>query len=599
MPEPRLELKIGAPVDAADGPFGRLHQVILSPVESRVVALIVRRTPWPPREVVVPATEIAEATEQRVRLRVPRAELEGRAEVDRAEYVELARDSQGYGPHEALVAIHGGLGDASARALVAAHLGAEARIAHQGRLAGQVVALRRGQPVWAADGRAGRVDLLLLDAAGQVRHFVIRKGFVLGRDVIVPVDWVSRIDERGVWLAVEHRALDRLPPYRPDSEIAADVDRALERDPVISVLDYDLIEVQVQDGVVSLRGHAASPISKARAESAARAVPGVQQVENGIVTDGELVAAIEQALAGEPALRAQPITVQAEHGVVYLCGYAMRPELRAAAEAIAAGVPQVRAVVNELLAPGVAGVQVLRTLELAIGQAVEASDMPLGLLERVVVSPQRRRVMALVVSGALPDLARATPQMLPAEMPKQPRRVVITADAVRCATPQVVHLRISGLDAARCPDFDPACFVGPDATWPAIGPFQPADMLLDMGCAEAVRLDLHPADGGPAALLRDSPGTVTWARIEHGMPVHCRAGLAGAVDHVAVDRDVGIVRRVIVGAGALLSRDASVPIDWVRSVDDQGVFVDAGAAQLEALLSAGARLGDVRAGSNR
>ncbi len=52
---------------------------------------------------------------------------------------------------------------------------------------------------------------------------VIHKGRVRGRDVIVPVDWISTIDERGISLAVDRAALDQLPPYRPQSIIAADV----------------------------------------------------------------------------------------------------------------------------------------------------------------------------------------------------------------------------------------------------------------------------------------------------------------------------------------------------------------------------------------
>jgi len=168
-------------------------------------------------------------------------------------------------------------------------------VAQSGALQGHTVALRSGQPVWATDGRAGRVDLLLLDAGGRVRHFVIRKGRVLGRDVVVPVDWIRAIDERGVWLAVERAALDRLPPYRPDSAIAADVDEALWSDEVIRALDFETVDVAVREGVVILSGYATTPVGKARAERAARQVSGVLKVVNQIVTDDEVVAAVARA----------------------------------------------------------------------------------------------------------------------------------------------------------------------------------------------------------------------------------------------------------------------------------------------------------------
>jgi osmotically-inducible protein OsmY/uncharacterized protein YrrD len=506
IPEARIELKIGAPVVAVDGAFGHLRQVILSPIERRVVALIIRHGALQPRDIVVPVADVADATEQLVRLYVRRAELEDRPPVGLADYVELR--SQGYGTHEVLVAVHGGLGGAESHALVASHLGEDAQIAHQSYLAGQAIALRRRQAVWCSDGRAGRVDLLLLDSTGRVRHFVIRKGFLLRHDVIVPVEWVGQIDERGMWLAVERAALDRLPHYRPDSEIAADVDRAFFKDELIGAIDYDTIDITVRGGGVSLRGYAATPVSKARAEVAASSIAGVLRVVNQIVTDGELVAAVEQALARDPLIRAQRIAVQSEHGVVYLSGHVTRPDLRAAAEEIAAHVPHVRAVVNELQAPGVAGVEVLRTLGLGIDQVVHATEMLLGRVERVIVSPQRRRATALVVHGAFPDLAHGTPQMLPSEMPKQGRRVVIRIDTVREVTGEGAQLRVSGMDAARYPEFAPANFVAPDAAWQPPAPFQPADVLLDLGYAEAERPDLRPAPGSPALLVRGAPGSV-------------------------------------------------------------------------------------------
>jgi hypothetical protein len=41
------------------------------------------------------------------------------------------------------------------------------------------------------------------DENGQVRHFVIRKGLLLGHELIAPIKWVRQIDQGGVWFAVE------------------------------------------------------------------------------------------------------------------------------------------------------------------------------------------------------------------------------------------------------------------------------------------------------------------------------------------------------------------------------------------------------------
>jgi len=91
---------------------------------------------------------------------------------------------------------------------------------------------------------------------------------------------------------MDRAALYCLPPYRPDSAIAADVDQALWSDEVIRALDIETIDVAVCDGVVILSGYATTPTSKARAERAARQVPGVPRGENQIMTNGENVSVV-------------------------------------------------------------------------------------------------------------------------------------------------------------------------------------------------------------------------------------------------------------------------------------------------------------------
>jgi hypothetical protein len=124
-----------------------------------------------------------------------------------------------------------------------------------------------------------------------------------------------------------------------------------------------------------------------------------------------------------------------------------------------------------------------------------------------------------------------------------------------------VMLRISGIDAARYPDFDPANFVAPDAGWQPPHPYTHADVLLDLGRAEAARADLQPAPSGQALAVERGPeGAPLWQQLSRGMPVLFR------------DR-----------AGGPLPKDTVIPLDWVRRIDELGVFVDVGAEQLAAL----------------
>jgi osmotically-inducible protein OsmY/uncharacterized protein YrrD len=571
------------PVAATDGLLGRVQQVILSPAQRRVVGLVVRAGLLPRRELIVPVELIADANDQCVALRVSRDDLRRQLSFDPAHYLPLAADELGYKVGEALASVYGGAGGADERGLVAANLREEARVARRGTLDGSTVLLQSGQEVWATDGRAGRVDLLLLDPSGQVRHFVIRKGRVLGRDVIVPVDWISAIDERGVHLAVERAALYQLPPYRPDSAIAADVDQALWSDEVIRALDIETIDVAVHDGVVTLRGYATTPTSKAQAERAARQVPGVLRVENEIVTDAEVVTAVAQALGRDERTRRAQIFVHADHGIVTLYGEIENPDVRTAAEEIAAGVPQVRGVINDIRTPGVAVDPARqRVLQPRIGQHVYAEDGFLGHVERVIISPRHRRVTAFVVRGSLSDPERTGASTQLGDMPPEERRVVIPIEAVDDVTAGGVMLKISGADATRCPDFDPNDFVAPDAVWQPPYPYRHADVLLDLGRA-AERGDRRTAPSGDALAVEPGPeGQPIWQRISRGTPVLFRDGVMGTVDHVWFDPRYG-VGQIAVRAKGPLPKDTLIPLDWVRRIDDTGIFVDVGAEQLAAL----------------
>ena len=68
-------------------------------------------------------------------------------------------------------------------------------------------------------GRVGTVEHVLLDSERRhVTHFVVRKGLLLGRGVVVPADWITGIDEHGIFVDVGRDQLDRLPEYHPQTE---------------------------------------------------------------------------------------------------------------------------------------------------------------------------------------------------------------------------------------------------------------------------------------------------------------------------------------------------------------------------------------------
>ena len=527
MTKRQLELKIGTPVDATDQPIGHVHKVIVIPAYRHVVVvvgLVIRTGLLPPRDLFVPMSLVADATDNRVALRVSHADVLRQPGAPK-------QDS--------------------------------------------TIALRRGQPVDATDGRAGRVELLLVEDGGQMHHFVMRKGRVRGRDVIVPVDWISTIDEHGIWLVVDRAALDQLPPYRPDSVIAADVEQALWADEVIRALDLETIDATVNDGVVILNGHATTPTIKARAERAARQLPGVQGVVNQIITDGEVESAVSQALAHDPRTRGQHIFVSANHGIVTLSGTFDGADTRAAAEDVAGSVPLVRGVINEIQAPGVVvDPAKQRVLQPQIGQDVHADDGLLGRVELVVISPRNRRVTALVARGRLPALPQAEANTRPVDIPLVERQLLIPIDVVHDVTEGGVLLTISLADATRYPDFNPSEFVAPDPSWQPPYPYSHADIMFELSQAD-IKHTAPALDPGA-----DQPPI--WQQISRGTPVLFLDGVMGTVEHVWLDPGHEGVGQIAVRVGGPLPKDTVIPLEWVRRLDENGIYVEVAAEQLAA-----------------
>jgi len=124
-----------------------------------------------------------------------------------------------------------------------------------------------------------------------------------------------------------------------------------------AVLSYDPlrtgngpITIQAHDGRVILEGWVRTTTMKRVAETLARGVNGVREVENRLVSDAELMEAVSKALADDPRLRllTNQVTVRARLGTVYLEGEVASSDMRRLAEEVAAQVPGVREVVNQL-----------------------------------------------------------------------------------------------------------------------------------------------------------------------------------------------------------------------------------------------------------
>ena len=280
----RFEVRPGAFAVGPDGTVGRVRHVIVSP-SGELQGLVVRTGMLRHRDVVIPSTVIISADEEVIRLRLTAVELEELPEYREGMYVHAPswwQTSRGHRQAGALFRLPAAHETRGLQPVQMAQTGEGA----SGR------PLTAGQRVVTRDGEAGRLHLILVDPSTQnATHFVVRRGVLRHRDIIVPVDWAEEITDDRVLLHVGLDELERLPDYRPDEEITADVSEVVWDGAHLDPDDVQHVTVRTCDGIVELRGVTTTDAARATIEAIVRRVPGVRDVRNELTSLEALAAA--------------------------------------------------------------------------------------------------------------------------------------------------------------------------------------------------------------------------------------------------------------------------------------------------------------------
>jgi hypothetical protein len=210
-----MHLELGSPVDCTDGPFGRLADVVIDPLQRRVTHLVVE----PPhrhglaRLVPVGLARRDDAS-RRIALRSTTEEVRGLPAVEDFAYLRFGEfpledpdwdvgietvlaqpyyDFAGYGgpppdydPNMAVVF---------------------------DRIPKGEVEIRHASDVVSADDhRLGRVDGFLVDGEDAITHVVLERGHLFGRrEVTIPIGSVARVETDSVTLELTKEEVARLP----------------------------------------------------------------------------------------------------------------------------------------------------------------------------------------------------------------------------------------------------------------------------------------------------------------------------------------------------------------------------------------------------
>lgn len=282
----RFEIRPGTQVIAGNDQVGRVQRLILRP-DGEVEGIIISGWLVLGHDVYVPIEAVESADPNAVHLSLSLAELSRLPPLD------------GH-------AVPAGDDDTSGSSMARA---AFLRSAASGQAEASAGGwpLRAGQRVAATDGDVGDLDVVLVDPrTDRATGFVVRKGKLIVRDVIVPIDWVQSVERDRISLSVPRSRLDSLPEYRPDDEITRDVLDALWYRSELGPADLQYVDVRTRDGIVELSGHTHTERTRKKIEQVARGVRGVIDVRNYLDTYEALEAAVREAQRAARQARDSP-----------------------------------------------------------------------------------------------------------------------------------------------------------------------------------------------------------------------------------------------------------------------------------------------------
>ena len=288
----------------------------------------------------------------------------------------------------------------------------------------------------------------------------------------------SRCEERGH--LIDH-GKNLTPGQKTDGAIKATIDRALWNDDVLRAIEASEIEVHVKDRVVHLNGHIASTTSQRRIQNAIGAIPGLLGIQNNLIMDDKLTLEVAGSLGTLEHTYGCKFFTGASHGVISLNGSVSEEKVKLLAEKRVSAHPNVRAVINNVRVSGSEAEPALQAqpfLQPIIGEIIYFLDGVSGVVRHVIINPNNRRVVAMVLRGQFADPERQLKSTNGAQASSLEHLIVVPMDLIRYLTRVSGFLYSNSQERNRYMDFDPAHYSPPKAGWKAPYPYCPDDVLF-------------------------------------------------------------------------------------------------------------------------
>jgi osmotically-inducible protein OsmY/uncharacterized protein YrrD len=212
-----------------------------------------------------------------------------------------------------------------------------------------LLALKDNMSVGNGSENLGGISELFFDAqTRRLAYLVVHRHAIAGGEVLLSVDQVADLKPERVGVKVSPKEFALLPHYQADPELEEGVRRVLWDYPRLRI-DMGAVQVHAQCNEVWLLGHVSSDINRRLLEDLARSVRGVREVHNTLVADTDLAVTIATALSKQEETGGLLIGVYPTLGEVYLRGLVPTAAAKEAIEQVAAEVPGVKAIHNEVV----------------------------------------------------------------------------------------------------------------------------------------------------------------------------------------------------------------------------------------------------------
>ncbi len=196
-----MDIPINVDVVCTSELCGRATAIVINPINDQITHVVVSENEFPHISHLVPVNNIFVATPNLIQLRCKKAELKKMETFEETDFISSGILESALPYNDPYFIWPYGMYEEG-----------PIQFEHENIPAGEI-AIHRGTPVYAKDGKVGNVDEFLVDPKNSIiTHLVLREGHLWGKkDVTIPMSDIEKILEDEVDLKVDKQTIEKLP----------------------------------------------------------------------------------------------------------------------------------------------------------------------------------------------------------------------------------------------------------------------------------------------------------------------------------------------------------------------------------------------------